>query len=191
MKLAWSWIGLVFLAASGCGPAARPAPPPETVTVASPIQRADARRIEAAPAPAPASESEGDRPDALFSAALPGSFESDRAARAPVRIGAISVTGPRSAELSQQEILSRIPNLRACYENALVRAPRTGGSLRVKMVVIATGGVRSVQVVQKQASLDSQVADCTVRELTRMVFPKAVGGNVEIVFPVFFAPDAT
>ncbi|MBL8607750.1 MAG: AgmX/PglI C-terminal domain-containing protein [Myxococcales bacterium] len=173
-----AWV-LAFTAL-GCTRAGTVPPPAETVTVAPPA---------AAPAAAEPVEPPGDSPDALFSAALPSNFEGERTSRPPVRVGALTLTGPRSAELTQHEILARLGALRKCHEAAQAKTPHAGGSMRVRLVVLGSGAVKTAQIVQKQASLDWSLADCALRELARITFPRAVPGTVEVAFPVYFAPN--
>lgn len=183
----YAWV--LALLVVGCArgrPATPPPPPPETVTVASPPEREPT--LVAPPEP-PALAPSADTPDAVFGAALPATFESERAPRPPVRVGAVTVTGPRSAELTQRELLARVPGLMRCYDAALARSPKSGGSMRVRLVVLGTGAVKSAQVVQKQGSLDPQLADCAQRELARTTFPRAVPAQVEVAFPVVFSPN--
>ncbi len=181
----YTWVLALLVVGCARGRPATPSPPPETVTVASPPEREPTLVAPAEPPLAPSA----DTPDAVFGAALPSTFESERAPRPPVRVGAVTVTGPRSDELTQRELLTRVPGLMRCYDAALARSPKSGGSMRVRLVVLGTGAVKSALVVQKQGSLDPQLADCAQRELARTTFPRAVPAQVEVAFPVVFSPN--
>jgi len=76
--------------------------------------------------------------------------------------------------------------MRGCYEKGLQRKGDLHGLIRASFVIELDGTVSKLSVDGDLP--DQSVVRCVTAILSRLVFPKPVGGTVKIVYPVTFAP---
>jgi hypothetical protein len=178
------WPFAVCLAACG-GAAASGPPPPETITVAPPPEPPAAPAQAELPhwidASAPAA------PElAAASPAASAPPAEDAGLRPALRIGAVTVTGARTADLVQKALLGATPEMSRCHEAASSGGARPAGVVRVKLVVAGSGQIVSATEVGGRG--EKSFVRCVLDAARRVRFTRAVGGNVEVNFPVQFGP---
>ena len=121
--------------------------------------------------------------------ASPAVTEEAPVARGTVRFGAVTVAAPRTADIVQQQLLTRVAPLKRCHEEVSESGGKLNATVRVRLHVNANGSVQSAQIIQQSAPLDAKMLSCTLDTLRATVFSRAVGGVSEINFPVHFAPQ--
>jgi TonB family protein len=155
-------LGLVGLGCGGPGtaqPAAARPPAPAPPAAASAPRYLESGELPASGAPPPGS--------------LAGDPIGDPA-KAPV------FAGPLSKEQIRDVMRANQAKVRYCYERELVKLPQLAGTVVVKFVVRADGGVASAVV--KFSSLGNAAAEqCIAHVVTTFVFPPPLGGGIVVV----------
>lgn len=76
--------------------------------------------------------------------------------------------------------------IRRCYDQALDRAPKLEGKVRVKFVIQATGAV--AEPIVEEGIGNAELEACVVQQVKTWVFPRPKGGGVVIVtYPFHFS----
>jgi hypothetical protein len=101
------------------------------------------------------------------------------AARARVRVGTTSVSGRLAADVVARGIESRVGLVRACYADALARAPGLVGNVGVRFVVDRTGRVASTSNGGSSVT-DAAFVRCAAESLLGARFPAPEGGVVTV-----------
>ncbi len=177
------WPFAVCLAACG-GATASATPPPETITVAPPAEPPTTPARMEPPQWMDASASA--IPELTLASPTSSMPAPDAGARPTLRIGAVTVTGARTADLVQKALLGATPEMSRCHEAASDAGPRPAGIVRIRLVVAASGQIVSIAEVGSRA--DRGFVMCVLDAARRVKFTRAVGGNVEVNFPVQFGP---
>jgi hypothetical protein len=182
-------LGLAAATLIGCGsrPAATAAPQ-ETVTVTTPRDRTPTlTSVSPHAGAAPATPEEIDQffahPEQGDAAVT--TTTTAASPREPVRLGAVSVTGSRTVELVQARLKDEMVQVKRCAELDRLHRPR--GILRVELTVNASGRVTSVKKTDPSSVRDERVTACVLGVFAHAKFPKAVGTDADITYPVYFA----
>lgn len=97
-----------------------------------------------------------------------------------VKISKVETIGSLEKEIIQRYVRRKIPQLRHCYEQSLVRSPELSGTLNASFTITPTGGV-----MQSLATGigDEELEGCMAGALKRTNFPKPTsGGTVDVKF---------
>jgi Ca-activated chloride channel family protein len=100
------------------------------------------------------------------------------------------VQGAMDKEGIGRVLRRHLVQVRACYEQQLLKQPGLAGKVTVTFVIGRDGRVKSCRV--KESTLqDAQVEGCLTRVLGRARFPApAGGGEVQVSYPFTFQPPA-
>lgn len=161
----------------GCGGAPAKIPPPaQTVTVTTPTDasREDATAVSGTPAAKNGARDEEEPPRGE--------------PKEQVRLGALTITGPRSIELVQERLRGEMLHVRSCHERALAAGRSPKGWLRIRLVVSKRGVVTTAARVAASSLSDQALTKCVLAIFNRAQFPAAVGPDSEIVYPIYFTP---
>jgi len=77
--------------------------------------------------------------------------------------------------------------LNACYEPEAQLNPKLQGDVLIGFTLMPDGSAKKV-AVRKTDLKNKNVEDCLVKVFQGLVFPKPVGGGIEINYPLAFAP---
>jgi hypothetical protein len=180
-----------LVASSGLGCSKPPTPVHgalETVTVAAP-QSTPARpgKIDIDPMFVSDASADSGVAEPWPAAPAPSATEDVPAVASTVRFGAVTVAAPRTADIVQQQLLTRVAPLKRCHEQISESGGKLNANIRVRLYVSAHGSVNSAQIIQQSAPLDAKMLTCTLDTLRATKFSAAVGGVTEISFPVHFS----
>ena len=102
--------------------------------------------------------------------------------------GEVTVSGGELSQAVIHQLLRRRLNLfRACYEKELAADPKIVGQVEIAFTIGADGAVGKAK-----GTGPAKVADCVVRQVRAMRFPRPSGGAVNVRYPLTFKPkDAT
>jgi TonB family protein len=127
--------------------------------------------------------------------AFPVVFQGSEAGRpSPLPSGLASkilpASPPSSGEMDPaivaKKIRDRMPDVRRCYEAALVRAPKLSGRVELKFTIDADGRVSRPSLAISTLN-DAQVENCLIELSRSWTFPPPEGGPVEVSFPFEFS----
>jgi hypothetical protein len=97
--------------------------------------------------------------------------------------------GATGGHLSQKVVAgviqANVGAFRSCFERRLRDAPNLAGRVFIKFTIGADGAVSKAEIVQNTTG-DAVFADCLIRSMMRLRFPKPQGGEVEFLFPFIF-----
>jgi TonB family protein len=113
-----------------------------------------------------------------------------RGSRVPVvRQAKATVQGSLDKDIIRRIVRAHINEVRACYNQGLVRDPELAGRVAINFVISAQGKVPSA-VVQESSLRDSRVGNCVAKAVKRWKFPKPRGGGVvRVTYPFVLSPD--
>jgi hypothetical protein len=94
-------------------------------------------------------------------------------------------------ETIQRIVRQHSNGFRACYEQGFARNASLAGLVRVRFVIRADGKVGEVEDAGESTLPDADVVRCIVRKFGQLSFPPPDGGQVDVVYPIRFAPDGT
>lgn len=102
----------------------------------------------------------------------------------------VTVFGHISPEAVRQVVRPALGTLRRCYDAGLAMDAQLEGRVVVAFEIDGAGRVRNAR--DKGSQLPSRsVVDCVVTAFQRLRFPAPAGGPVRVVYPVFFAREAS
>ncbi|WP_437586046.1 AgmX/PglI C-terminal domain-containing protein [Sorangium sp. So ce1000] len=104
-----------------------------------------------------------------------------------VRMGATQVSGRLPPEVIQRIVRQNFGRFRLCYERGLQRDPNLQGRVTVRFTIDPRGAVVNARDGGFDLP-DAAVVSCVVRAFHDLSFPAPEGGNVDVVYPVLFAP---
>lgn len=90
------------------------------------------------------------------------------------------LTGPLSKDEIRAVMQGNQAKVRYCYERELVRAPSLAGTVVVKFVIRADGGVASANVASSTVGSPA-VEQCITNTVMKFVFPPPKGGGIVVV----------
>lgn len=105
--------------------------------------------------------------------------------RRDVKLGAVTVTGKLSPEDVQLALSGPMLKLRECFgetPDASARPAAKGGTMRVRLVVAASGKVSQANVAANSSFRSGRVEKCVLTGLKQIPFPKRPA-NTEVGFP--------
>lgn len=105
-----------------------------------------------------------------------------------VKLGELEVAGALDKAATTRTLKLTQSQLRACYQRGLQANPALTGSLVLKLVVGADGGVAMVEIASSK--IVTPIERCAVDSATRWRFPPAKGkrkGPTTVTVPIFFA----
>ena len=82
-------------------------------------------------------------------------------------------------------IQSAVGGFRSCFERRLRDLPNLAGRVFIQFTIGVDGAVTKAEVVQNTTN-DAAFADCLIRQMMRLRFPKPRGGEVTFLFPFIF-----
>jgi hypothetical protein len=110
-----------------------------------------------------------------------------------------SAAAPEAAELDKEyirkQIVTLLPLLKECYDNALVAQPALSGKLMVDFTIVAEPGIGGLVSESSIKDADSTITDAAMRECVQETmyaaqFPAPLdGGEVRVTYPFAFAAD--
>ena len=96
--------------------------------------------------------------------------------------------GSLDKEIIRRVIVDHIHEVKACYDQQLVKRPRLKGRITVQFTINATGAVAE-SVLSDTTMNNAQVSDCVVAAIRNWKFPAPEGGGIVIVtYPFNFTP---
>jgi TonB family protein len=105
-----------------------------------------------------------------------------------VRVAKGDIKGNIDKSIIRRIVRSHINEVRACYNQGLVRNPNLRGRVAVQFSIGGTGKVLSA-VVGESSLKDSQVGKCVAKAVKRWKFPKpSSGGMVLVTYPFTMDP---
>lgn len=127
----------------------------------------------------------------LGTASNMGSYGSEgrRAPVAPharVALGVPAVRGELNPELVRRAVRRRLPEVRACYDEALGRRPELAGEVTMRLAISPTGEVATARA-DRGSMPPSELGACLVRAARRWEFPRPETGVVRVVLPLTFS----
>jgi hypothetical protein len=119
----------------------------------------------------------------------PPSAEEIRAQRGKVQVdvAGVRVVGGLAPEIVSRLLRQRLGQLRRCYVDGLLRAPRLRGMVVVTLAIDLRGDASSVRATPGDARL-VDVAACMARQLEGVTFPKPEGSVVDVSWPLVLVP---
>ncbi|MBK6698282.1 MAG: AgmX/PglI C-terminal domain-containing protein [Myxococcales bacterium] len=102
----------------------------------------------------------------------------------------VTVFGHISPEAVRQVVRPALGTLRRCYDVGLATDAHLEGRVVVAFEIDGTGRVRSARD-QGSVLPSRSVVDCVVMAFQKLRFPAPSGGPVRVVYPVFFAREAS
>ncbi len=109
-------------------------------------------------------------------------------AKSKIGRGTPDVKGPLPKEIVQRVVRSHVPQIRACYETALLAEPSLSGDVTIRFVISPAGKV-SVASVQETTLGDRTAANCIAKAFRTWSFPAPRGGsNVVVSMPLQLSP---
>jgi hypothetical protein len=94
---------------------------------------------------------------------------------------------PLTREEVRLVVRAKLPQVRACFDAGLVRAPDIGGRVLLRFTIGSDGRVRSVMVDEDELG-DAVVTDCLRAELSSWQFPRPRDGvPITIAYPFVFS----
>jgi hypothetical protein len=94
---------------------------------------------------------------------------------------------PLTREEIRLVVRAKLPQVRACFDAGLTRAPDIGGRVRLRFTIGADGRVVAITVDEDQLG-DAGVTDCLRAELASWQFPRPRGGlAITIAYPFVFS----
>jgi outer membrane biosynthesis protein TonB len=101
--------------------------------------------------------------------------------------GAVEASGPGS--ISQSEVTAllkrNMDKFRYCYEKSLLKDSSLAGVVKLSWSVSTSGKASGAQVVSSELN-SNELHSCLMNALTRLQFPAAKGGAVELKYPFVF-----
>jgi TonB family protein len=91
----------------------------------------------------------------------------------------------------QRVVRASFGPMRDCYEQGLARNPGLSGRVAVSFVIDRDGVVSGAMLHRFSTMPDPEVASCVVQAFRALVFPKPVGGQVTVVYPIQFSPQSS
>lgn len=96
--------------------------------------------------------------------------------------------GHLDRDVIRRVVQRHVPDVRDCYEDALVASPGLQGRVAVRFVIGVAGRVRSAVVAE--STVGSQVVeDCIAGEVATWRFPQPEGGEVVVSYPFILRSD--
>lgn len=102
----------------------------------------------------------------------------------------VTVFGHISPEAVRQVVRPALGTLRRCYDVGLATDAHLEGRVVVAFEIDGTGRVRNARD-QGSVLPSRSVVDCVVTAFQKLRFPHPSGGPVRVVYPVFFAREAS
>jgi outer membrane biosynthesis protein TonB len=165
--------------------------PPSTGNSAEEMQREFAEQkmnLNAALAQARQKEQEMNRQLEEASREANTALQQAQAARQAARQAATTESqGSLDRSAIQNVVQARNKDIRQCYENRLALNPKLQGAMTVKIVISASGPVKSAQAENSTLN-DSLLETCVQQVFLSMVFPPS-GGDTTVTYPIRFAPE--
>jgi TonB family protein len=90
------------------------------------------------------------------------------------------LTGPMSKEQIREVMQGNQAKVRYCYERELLKTPSLAGTVVVKFVIRADGGVASASVASSTLGSPA-VEQCITTAVMTFVFPPPKGGGIVVV----------
>jgi hypothetical protein len=98
-------------------------------------------------------------------------------------LGQPSAMGDLDKAIIRRHIKAALPQIRACYEQALLTNPSLAGTVTAQFFIAPNGKVK----VSKAAGVDPKVASCVAGVIKGITFPKPKGGGgVQVNYPFTF-----
>jgi len=82
-------------------------------------------------------------------------------------------------------VLGRVDALRQCVSDQKARDPDATGTLKMRWVVMADGGVKDVKTLTPEFA-DGQFAQCITGVVKSIKFPRSTTTGQEVTFPFRF-----
>lgn len=97
-------------------------------------------------------------------------------------------SGRLPAELIQKEVRARFGDIRKCYESGLALNKDLAGRVVIRFVIDINGNTTKVEPDVWGTDLaDERVVACVTEHFKSLVFPAPEGGNVTVVYPIYFS----
>ena len=101
-----------------------------------------------------------------------------------------SVEGNIDGELIRQVIRRNSAQIRACYEEQLIRYPQLAGRVAIRFVINSEGSVDSSRVQHSaMAPKNTEIGNCVANKIRLLEFPRPKGGGTaQVTYPFIFKP---
>jgi MYXO-CTERM domain-containing protein len=97
------------------------------------------------------------------------------------------VEGPLDQDIIRRIVRAHINEVRACYNQGLVKNPQLSGRVVVDFTIAATGKVES-SAVGSTTLTDATVSKCVAKAAKRWTYPKPSGASVTVSYPFMLSP---
>lgn len=104
-----------------------------------------------------------------------------------IRMRAATVAGPLDKDIVRRIVRAHVNEVRYCYNQGLLRDPRSAGLVVVDFEVSLTGKVDAARLASS-AVTDEEVGPCIVAAVQRWTFPKPEGATVQVSLPFELEP---
>jgi hypothetical protein len=114
-----------------------------------------------------------------------GSPEADKRGKRIVqaRVGQPQSVGDLDKAIIRREVKAKLPQIKACYEQALLTEPTLSGTVLTQFFIAPTGAVLSCN----GSGVSPAVAECVAGVIKSITFPKPEGGGgVQVNYPFTF-----
>lgn len=108
-------------------------------------------------------------------------------AGAQAQRGVVAGKGTLDKDLIRRIVAAHIPDIRACYNQALASDPEAKGRVVLDFTIDESGSVTR-SVVASSDMADAQAPECMRAATLRWIFPKPDGGEVEVSYPFVLEP---
>ncbi len=95
--------------------------------------------------------------------------------------------GKLDKDLIRRVVRAHIPEIRACYNQALARDPNAAGNIVIDFTIGEQGRVTSTAVGSSDFE-DAAVPQCMRTAIGGWLFPKPEGGAVDVSYPFLLEP---
>jgi TonB family protein len=102
-------------------------------------------------------------------------------------VTSLALSGTVDANALKAVVKKNHPQIMACYEPESKLDPKLQGEVIVYFLLTETGAPKKV-AIKKSALKNKNVETCLVKVFSGLTFPKAEGGNIDINYPLEFAP---
>jgi len=100
--------------------------------------------------------------------------------------GAMDATGDIDKSILKRYIDGKMPQIKWCYEQALLKKPDLRGEMTVEWIISPSGKVATVAVVQSTID-DERMKDCVTSRIRTWTFPASRSGQpAKVRFPFLF-----
>jgi Ca-activated chloride channel family protein len=104
-----------------------------------------------------------------------------------VRQAKATVKGSLDKDIIRRIVRAHINEVRACYDQGLLKDPNLAGRLVIEFVIDRTGTVTSAKIVE-DALTDAAVGQCLAKRAARWKFPSDSAGVVVVRYPFVLSP---